>query len=573
MSLCNRFVVLFILLVVLCSSTFPQAENVPTVNPVYLFLKRMEVKGIIGRYHDAILPLSRGQISEFLVDIKEKADLLTEVERNQLRDLYVEFQYDIDRSREGVYNILDFSEPGIGPTANALFSEREKCLYSYADSNASLFVDGLLTVDARRSTGDALGGANAEFAQFGGRIRGTIYGKLGYYMQGTNALFRGSRDVLLRDTQLNQSYTLANVFNTSSFDFSEGSVRYDARILSLQVGQERILWGNGYGTKLILSDNPRVFPFVRADAEYKSLKYTFVHAWLLGTRSSYKFLLPPETTSRDTLVEPLNADKYLAAHRLELSFPALFDVGFQEVLIYSNRSVDLAYLNPAILLESAQRSRDERDNNFWAVDIQTHFLKNVEFQGTVDFDDINFSNWGSNSWENRYAYQLGAMATDPLWIPNTTIAVEYTRVQPYTFSHGRSRDNSYGSDGRILGTQIGPNADSWFLRIDHMLTHRIFASIQAQIQRNGENVNSSSGVLLRNVGGDFLQPHRDSDSTIVEFLDGNLVRTFALQAQVSYQIVRQIFVDARYMFTRQTDSSLNNESINHDFGVALRFDY
>ena len=546
---------------------YPQAENVPTVNPIYTFLKRMEVKGIIEQYHDAILPLSRRQVAEFLVQTKNKEDILTQVERDQLNDFFLEFQFEITHSTEGFYKLLDFSDPDVGSVFEQLFvSEKEKFLYAYADSNATFFVDGMATLDARRSTGDALQGQNAEFFQFGGRIRGTVYNRLGYYVQATNGIFRGSREVLLRDNIVSQNYTLNNVRDINNFDFSEGYVRYDGDILSAEVGQERILWGNGYGEgeKLILSDNPRVFPFIRLDAQYKALKYTFIHAWLLGTRSY------------DTLaygVEPVNADKYLAAHRLELSFPSLFDIGFQEMVVYSNRSIDGAYLNPIILLESAQRSRDERDNNFWAFDIKTHFLKNVQLQATIDFDDINFPKWFTNSWQNRDAFQVGAMITDPLSISNTTFAVEYTHVEPFTFSHDRSRDNNYGSDGRILGDTIGPNAESWLFRLDNMLTHKLSTSVRFQLQRNGRNVYGSQGNLMQNVGGDFLQPHRPTDPDQKEYLGGDPVRTYVGQVFMTYQIVHQIFLDGRYQLTRVSNVGLNTETTDHDFGVDVRFDF
>jgi len=331
-----------------------------------------------------------------------------------------------------------------------------------------------------------------------------------------------------------------------------------------------MLWGTGYGSKIILSDNPRVFPFIRLDAEYKSLKYTFLHAWLLGTRSYLDFSLPSDTSAK--FVEPLNADKYLAAHRLELSFPSLFDIGFQEMIIYSNRSIDGAYLNPLILLESAQRSREERDNNFWAFDIKTHFLKNVQLQASIDFDDIFLKEWFKNYWDNKDAFQVGLMFMDPLGVSNTTFAVEYSHIEPFTFSHSRSRDDNYGSDGRILGDSIGPNAESWFFRLDDMLTHKLSASLRFQIQRHGRNVYNAQGQLIENVGGDYLQPHRATDPEMKDWLGGDMVRTYIGQVYVTYQIVHQIFIDVHYQYTHEINVGLSTENRDQDFGADIRFD-
>ncbi len=556
----------FIFLALIPTCSYAQVENVPVSNPVYPFLKRMELKGIILQYHDAVLPISRKEVAEFLVKIKKNEDQLSTVERDMLSDFLVEFHYDITHTTDGFFSMLDFPDSTVGATISSLFSEKEKFLYAYNDTNATFFVDGLLTLDYRNHSGDTLNKTNAKFVQFGGRIRGTVYDKFGYYLQGTNAQYWGSRELLALDPQINQAYTLG-ISNTQNFDFVEGYVRYDAGILSLQVGRERTLWGYGYGDKLTLSDNPRVFDFIRADAQYKSLKYTFLHGWLLGKKANLEY------DTANHFIEPVVADKYFAAHRIEFSFPSLFDIGFQEMAIYSNRSVDLAYLNPVTLMESAQRSREERDNLFWEFDIQTHIWNGWEFQSSIVFDDINFSTWGTDSWQNRYAYQAGIMIVDPLHITNSTFALEYTRIEPYTFSHNRSRDNDYGSLGRFLGHHIGPNADSWYFKWEHAFHHKLRASVDFEIQREGNNVYDASGNLVKNVGGDFLQPHRPVDSDHQEFLGGDFVKTYNSKLLLTYELVNEVFVDFHYQYQQRKDEGMNTTTTNRDAGIEMRFDF
>jgi hypothetical protein len=547
-----------------------QVETVPINHPVYTFLKRMELKGHIDRYRSVVLPLSRSQVASFLSSARDHQADLTTTEWEILGDLLVEFSYDMGGGLSDSFSMFGSPQASVPEIAGGLLSDKQKYLYAYSDSNVSFFIDGLLTLDARRSTGDALKGANAEFAQFGGRIRGSIYERMGYYLQATNASVYGNAKVLARDRYIGQAYVLSGGKN---FDLAEGYVRYEDRILGVQVGRERLLWGTGYGDRLILTDNVRVYDFIRADAEYKSLKYTFLHAWLLGRRSSILFSLPFDTTYR--FVEPVNADKYFAAHRLEFSFPGLFTVGFQEMAIYSNRSPDLAYLNPFTLIESAQRSRDERDNILWAFDARTHFARNVEVHGTVLFDDLNFPKWGTGSVQNKTAFQLGAMTVDPFGLHNTTLFAEYTRVEPYTFSHQRSRDNDYVSGGRLLTHHIGPNADSWFFRIDYHAHRRLFVSASYELQREGDNVyDAVKDTLVKNVGGDVFVPHRGGkDSDIKEFLGGNLVRTSRLHALASYEIVNDVFVDAWYRMTKRKESLRAVDTLDHDLGLALRIDF
>ncbi|HCV44089.1 MAG TPA: hypothetical protein DGH68_11445, partial [Bacteroidetes bacterium] len=414
------------------ASGFGQAENVPATHPVYDFLKRMEVKGEIEKYHDVVLPLSRRQVAEFLAVLNGKRDQLTSAEQGYLTRYMSELAYELRDSTSVSNSLVDEQGFRFGDYVSGFGDDRQKYLYSLTDSNVTFFFNGILNAEARVITGDALGDTSSQYVQFGGRLRGTIYGHLGYYLEGKNASFWGSRELLQRDKVIGQAYTLG-VTNTRNFDFVEGYTRYDGKIVSVELGRERVLWGSGLDQKMILSDYARVFDFVRVDVEYKSLKYTFMHAWILGKGgTNLVFSLPSDTTA--TFVEPVVADKYIAAHRLEFSFPGVFDIGAQEMVIYSNRSVDLAYLNPVTLIESAQRSREERDNVFWAFDIQTRFIPDIELAATFLLDDLNFPDLFTDLWSNRWGGQASLFYADPFTLRNTSLMVEYTRVEPYVFS-------------------------------------------------------------------------------------------------------------------------------------------
>ncbi len=546
---------------------YGQAENVPAGHPVYAYLKRLEVKGLIERYRDVVLPLGRREVGELLTEVRGHRAKLSSAEQGWLDDFLAEFRYDIVGSMEGIHSLISSSEPSPGAALALEFANREKFLYAFADSNVSLFVNGLLDFDLRRITGDALDRQHAEYIQAGGRVRGTALGRIGYYFQATNAQFWGSRELLERDPQISQSYGIRTA-DAKNFDFSDGYVRYDGRFFSVQLGHERVLWGYGQDQKMVLSDNVRPFDFIRADVQYKAIKYTFLHAWLLGSESTIHFALPFDTSAEFS--EPVIADKFFAGHRLELGFPGLFDFGFQEMYIYSNRSVDLAYLNPFILLESAQRARGERDNGLWAFDIKTHFIPGLELHGTMLYDDIHVPDFFSKKWYDKYAWQAGMVYADAFTIPNTTLMVEYTHVEPWVFGHERSRDNSYTSLGAILGPAMGPNADSWFIRMDFLPARNLFLSARVTIARKGGNVFDSLGTLVRNVGADALMPHRVTDSQTKAFLDGVLANSSRIEFLATYEFINQMWLDFRYGFDELENTARGGRKQNHQVGVRVR---
>ncbi len=546
---------------------FGQAENVPVTDPVYTFLQRMEVRGILERYSDAILPLSRREIGEFLVTVERNSDRLTASEKEWVKRYADEFRYEVSGSTEGTNALFGTSSEGMTSGTDRFFADTQKYFYAYRDSNLTFFFNGLLTLDARAISGDALGSAHAAFIQGGGLIRGTIYNRLGYSLSAVNAQFWGSRELLGRDPTIAQIQTLGQT-NIQNFDQAEGVLRYDGGIVSAEVGNERILWGNGYDQRMIMSDNVRPFPFLRADFHYKALHYTFIHAWILGLPRPWTDFVSADSAAK--LKGPSIADKYVAAHRLELSFPRVLDFGFQDMVVYSNRAPDLAYLAPMMLLESAARARGDRDNGLWSFDVRTHFTPGLELTGTILFDDVHLGDMFKNRYYNKNAYQLGMYLTDPLMIRNTSLMIEWTRVQPFVFSHDYSIEDTYTSNGAVLGPRIGPNSESWFIRGDLFPVNRLTLSARYFSERHGDNVLDAAGNLIENVGGDVEQGHRSIDPVTVDFLGGNLVRTQSFQLLATYEPVYQIWIDGWYQYDRVVSAATGTTSTNGTVGFRVR---
>ena len=549
---------------------FAQAENVPATDPVYTFLKRMQVRGILDRYRDAVLPLSRREIGDFLVTVEQNSDKLTEAEKEWTHRYLDEFRYEVSGSTQGTNSLFSTSAEGMTSGSGRFFADAQKYMYAYRDTNLTFFVNGLLTFDARRISGDALGSAHAEFVQGGLRARGTIYNHLGYYLQAVNTQFWGSRELLARDPAIAQTEAIGST-DIQNFDAAEGHVRYDAGIVSAEVGTERVLWGTGYDQKMIMSDNVRPFPFLRADFHYKSIRYTFIHAWLLGFPRPWTDFVSADSAQK--IKGPSIADKYVAAHRLELSFPRVLTFGFQEMVVYSNRSPDLAYLTPLMLLESAQRARGERDNGLWSFDIQTHFTPGLELTGTILFDDLHLNDFFKNRFYNKNAYQLGFFLTDPVIFRNMSLMVEWTRVQPFVFSHDYSIEDTYTSYGAPLGPRIGPNSESWFIRGDLFPAGRLSLSLRYFYARHGDNVYDGAGNLITNAGGDIEQGHRLADPITVEFLAGNIVTTRRVQFLATYEPLYQIWVDGWYEYERIDAGGRGTVTSNGTFGVRVRTEF
>lgn len=162
------------------------------------------------------------------------------------------------------------------------------------------------------------------------------------------------------------------------------------------------------------------------------------------------------------------------------------------------------------------------------------------------------------------------MLTDPLFIPDMTLMVEYTRVKPFVYAHDRSRENTYTSLNSLLGPRIGPNSDSWFFRTDYFPLRNLTLSLRLTLTRRGENEYDASGKLIKNVGGDVFRPHRSIDPLDARFLDGILVRSRTVQFYASYEIVNQIWIDGWFQSESVEHTGRGSTEKNTTVGGRMR---
>jgi hypothetical protein len=145
-------------------------------------------------------------------------------------------------------------------------------------------------------------------------------------------------------------------------------------------------------------------------------------------------------------------------------------------------------------------------------------------------------------------------------------------VKPFAFDHDRSRDDSYTNYGANLGPRIGPNADSWAIRLDWLPSRNLFLSARVFIERKGMNVYDASGTLTQNVGSDEFVPHRTTDGETTVFLDGTRRDYRRIQLFATYEIVNQIWLDGQVQHEQLEDSGLPaNNNTTVDLRLRIEF--
>ncbi len=544
---------LLILLLLLITTLYSQVENVRLSHPVYSFIKEMKVKGIINNIHDDNPNLSRFEVQKYLNEIEENKNQLSSTETDLLqkyKDEFFEERFDSDKHWQLFHD-------GLG----SLSQDKVKYVYTYRDESVNLFVEA----SGHFQYGKQLEEVSAKAFLFDGglRLRGTLLDDLGYYFTFIKGGISGNKQAAsLLKPELNSNFKFVeDQESVGNFDFTDGYLKYQTTpvedmLISVQLGREQTKYGYGYGSKLILSgDNPNM-DFIRFNFSYGIFSFSSIHA---------------STVGEFNVDRSKNFTKYFVLNKFKFKLPDLFEFGVGESIIYSGRGLDFGYFNPFIFYTFVEHSLQDRDNNTFFIDFQSDFIKNLEFQGTLFFDESILTSFGDesigdfDSFKNKTAYQLGAFWYSPFSIDDLSLLAEYTFVRPYVYTH-KYFQNTYTAFDQNLGHRIGPNSDELLFKLNYNVNDWIRTEFEYRKVRSGENILDENGELVFNAGGDVFQPRRtEFDDKYVQFLAGERIDNNIFSVLVTIEPIRDLIFDIVYV-SNKTENITNGVSENTSYG-------
>ncbi len=533
------FIVNFSFVILNCS--YAQVELVEVRNPVYNFLKRMQLMQIIPGYNSSNIPISRGEVGKYLITVIENSDKITSTDKKLLIDYEMEFEYDMFGKIKKQVSIFSREGP-----QNIFNNNKQKHLYFFTDSSKTFFGDFNGSLSQRGSGGDSIGDNSILLGEAGFSLRGTLYNTVAYFLNVSTGQFAnaGESDIIFAastDPALNGNDNFIN--ERKNFNNYEGYLRYQTKTdwLALTFGRTQINNGFGYIDRLFLSNNTVPFDFGKLDLRYKSVSYSFAYGSLKGDSTG----VYPVYTSR-----PLDA-KNIATHSLNINFSNAIKLGLWESIISSNQPFSFTFLNPVSFLTSADLStgkgQTEENNSLLGFDVEIIPVKNLSFQSSLLIDDLTFGTIGSNDSlnENKYGWQFGA-----LWVNsyNISVALEYTHLDPFVYSH-RSNKSTYTNRSMSLGHALPPNSDEIAANIGYEVGNKLRFVFLFQHQRSGEGiVVDSAGKLIANYGGNINFGLGDAYLRNNGFLDGTRINREIFTANIFWQPVRQFYVEGKYQY-------------------------
>ena len=541
-------------LIFFTSNLFSQQENVPIDHQVYTFLKEMKVKNLPVNIHDDSPNMSRAEVRKNLECIDSLSKGLSVTEKKLLKKFQNEF-YDNLADSNSTYQLFG-DQAGFSKNGSDFLSDKMRYVYAYRNDNVNYYLNVLGRAMYGQSFKPDI--TNSELYDIGFRFRGTLFEKLGYSLTVQKGGISGSKDfATILDPRLKYNFHyVENIENIRNYDFTEGYLRYYTEpikdmSLAFQIGREKIKFGYGYESKLVLSGDHPLLDFFRIDFNYGIFSFTSLHA---------------STVGEFNVDRSQNFTKFIAMNRFKLHFKNLLDFGLGEGVVYSGRGIDLAYLNPLAFYKFEELSLQDRDNGVLWLDLQTNCFKNLEIQATYFLDDDPLGNLQDlSNYINKTGYQLSVFWYSPFSISDLSLVFEYTRIRPYVYSHTNPKD-SYTAFGQLLGHQIGPNSDEIFLQAAYNFSEKLRFNFDYQYIRHGQNIYDSQGNLVFNAGGDPFVAHQNVDPVQVEFLDGERINQNIFTFNVRYEPYRNFIFD---LFFRETMS----KNITRDISANSRYGY
>ncbi len=170
--------------------------------------------------------------------------------------------------------------------------------------------------------------------------------------------------------------------------------------------------------------------------------------------------------------------KYMHAHRLEAALPAKITIGVSEVVLYGStvepagsnpnldsdstgRDFEWSYVVPFIPYAFEEHFLGDKDNNALAFDVRVQTLRRWEFYGELLWDDMkNPTDMLDDSWwGNKWAASIGFETIQRIQTFEIIWNAEYTRIEPWVYTHHKGAGYTYTSYGQNLGSDLGPNAE------------------------------------------------------------------------------------------------------------------
>ena len=380
-------------------------------------------------------------------------------------------------------------------------------------------------------------------------VNGQLSQKVGFYFNfqdnmetGRGPYYPGSyynfedddRDKLYSD---HAAYVTLTRGDICYYDFTRAVFSFQTGNLLLNFGRGDNCWGSGRLGNLLLSNNSPPFDFLSMRYDITAfLRFVYLTGILHPYPEIYKINEITASGRERKIIE----NKYIAAHRLEFYPCKGVEIGLSESVIYGERGLEPAYLNPINLYFSAEHNLGDMDNVAWSGDIEFNLIKGVTLYGEIFIDDMQTGKLGTDYIGNKFAYIGGCFLTNPGELKDLDLTLEYARLDPFLYTHFFPI-NTYKNWNSGLGHFMPPNSQGLWIKTQWHPHYCWTAEASFSITQHGaysEELNS---------GGDIdIPPDEGPIQTYLPFLSGDKMEIRIYELGIRWEPLEYYTLSAKW---------------------------
>jgi len=326
------------------------------------------------------------------------------------------------------------------------------------------------------------------------------------------------------------------------------------------LGRDKLYWGPGKSGSLILSDIAPPMDMVCFTLNLGRVTATGFFATL--DEMKLERTIP---FGADSLYPGTVTSRHLSGHRLDVRVARDLEVGLSETVLYGgpDRGLASGYINPLNFFYSEQWNLKNDDNPMWSVDATWRPRQRLQLYGQFLVDDFQFEHKTKQDREpQEIAFLLGFHSGDPFGLANTSVTVEYVRVNPWTYNQ-KLPWNKYVYGKALLGHPLGPDADAIYLSVTKWLNEKLTCEVDYRFARHGETSIESDWPVP------ILGPWGDASFPDGSFPLGIVSKSHRVGVLARFHPALHLDVDGFASFEKVSDYRNVKDAKRTDFEVGL----
>jgi hypothetical protein len=524
----KRIILLFFSMLLLFSGQlFSQVvyEHISNSN-IYDFLDELANNKVII-INAVAKPYSKIFVAKKLLEAKSKEDQLNNRQRKEL-DFYLQgFQTEMEFPMEynAKWNVLKKYSKWAA-TLNPLG------VY-FKDSVTTLWLKPILGYEYITNN-------NGSFKHtYGGLEFGAYIGKhIGFYTSLRDNTI--TKNVIQPDFFVTDQAAPVKTFSPEDIEFSEarGGITYSWKWGSVGLIKDNLSWGDTYYQSNIISGRTPSYGMLKLHlSPVKWFEFNYFHGWLVSDVVDSTLSYWDGDNFR-AVFRP----KYMAANMFSFQPFQGFWFSFGNSIIYSDISIQAAYLIPFLFYKSVDHTLnatyhygDAGQNSQMYFNISSRNIKHVHLYGGLFVDELSLRHMFDEGEQRNYISLKGGIRISDFPLQNLWMGIEYTRTNPLVYQNYLDAV-TFETNSYCLGHYLRDNSDVTNISIGYKPIRGLHVLATYRYARHGTDY-------------DYKELQNSGSSSGLPFMEEVIWKEQRFYVSVKYEIVNNAYFYINYAYS------------------------